>query len=647
MKAIKLALLELRRFRGGVLRPLVLVALVLVPLLYGSLYLWSNWDPYGRLDRVPVAVVNRDQPVEASGQYIDAGEQFVQQLRARRTFEWNFVGKDEARRGLRQGDYYFTITVPRDFSAKLATATRTSPQRASLHITKNDANGYIVGIMADTVEAELQNQINAAAHSAYARALYDELDTMRDKLSNASRAADELVEGTSLAVDGTSGLNDGLSGALDSSRSFSRGISEISTAADQLDRRLSALTQLTAEKAPAAVNEAVDTNSTVVNGLGTLATATSFVTDRASNGVSGLEELARKHPELAEDPVYRRTLRNARRVAGTTDSMDDRAHEVLSEAQRTQSRLTALRSNVSAIQQRIRAVSEPADRVATGTSALSSGATTLTNSLATLASSGDTLEAGARRLNEGATELSELVDQSLSRVPPTNPRQVAQAADVLGSPTTITQDNLNPAHVYGRGLAPFFFAIALWVFGLFAYLLLKPVNQRALAGRTRAVTIALGGWLPAALLGALGANVLLAAVGFGLGLDPLHLWPTVGLLTLAATAFVAIDHLLRTAFGVVGDAVSLVLLIIQLTASGGLYPMETTPTLFQAIHPYLPMTYLVDGLRVTISGGLTEHLVRDLLVLGGFLVAALTLTTFVIIRERVWTVGRLHPPVEL
>ena len=66
----------------------------------------------------------------------------------------------------------------------------------------------------------------------------------------------------------------------------------------------------------------------------------------------------------------------------------------------------------------------------------------------------------------------------------------------------IHTDNLNPAHVYGRGLAPFFFSIALWVFGLFAYLLLKPVNLRALADRVNPVTIAVAGSRRAAVAAA-------------------------------------------------------------------------------------------------------------------------------------------------
>ncbi len=119
------------------------------------------------------------------------------------------------------------------------------------------------------------------------------------------------------------------------------------------------------------------------------------------------------------------------------------------------------------------------------------------------------------------------------------------------------------------------------------------------------------------------------------------------LLAVGAASFVAIDHFLRTALGVPGDILSLVLLILQLTSSGGLYPMPTTPGIFQTLNPILPMTYLIDGLRVTISGGLMSHLVRDLGVLAGFAALFLALTSLTIRRQRVWTISRLHPEVEL
>lgn len=646
MKAVRLALLELRRFRGP-LRRFVPLVLILGPLLYGALYLWSNWDPYGRLNAVPVAVVNSDKPVNTAGQHVNAGEQFVHQLQTSTMFDWHFTSARDARDGLKEGRYYFTIEVPPEFSAKLSTAANKEPQRAAVMITKNDANGYVVGIMADTMKAELQNQINAAAHSAYGRSLYGEMDAVREKLRMASDTSGQLVEGTELSKQGTAGLTTSVDGMRDGAAQVSLGSRQVTDAAAQLDQQLSSATDFTARQLPDAVNTLVNASNTSVDGLSSIKTGTGLVNDRAAESTASLEELARKQPSLGGDPAYRRALDNARKVSEATTSIDGDAQRALSAAQDANGKALGLQQNMGSLQDQVRSVTAPLDNIRSGTAQLSGGSLGLTNGMNTLVTNGKTLQTSARQVNDGAHRLDGLIHEGLAKIPPNSPSEVAHAADVLGSPSEIKTKNLNPAGVYGRGLAPFFFAIALWVFGLFAYLLLKPVNQRALASPVSAGTIAVAGWLPAAGLGVLGGLVLLTVVNFGLGLEPVDAVGTAGLVSLAAATFVAIDHFLRTWLGTVGGLVSLVLLIIQITACGGLYPIETTPAPFQAIHPYVPMTYLVNGLRVTISGGMTEHLLTSIAVLGGFLVTFLVLTTFVVMRQRTWTLSRLHPQVEV
>ncbi|MDI2030738.1 YhgE/Pip domain-containing protein [Saccharopolyspora sp. TS4A08] len=646
MKAVRLAWLELRRFRGSLLR-LVPLVLILVPLLYGALYLWSNWDPYGKLDRVPVAVVNNDRAVDARGEHLDAGVQFVKQLKVNDVFDWRFVRGTDARRGLAEGRYYFIIEVPTDFSAKLAAAADGNPQRAAVRLTKNDANGYIAGIMADTVKTELQNQINAAAHASYARALYGELGQMREKLQVASEASKQLVDGTALSQQGTAALTRGLGGVRDGTSLVSRGVEDISQATGQLDRQLGSIADFAADQLPGAVNSLVNASGVAVSSLTSISTATAMMEQQAADGYSAVQGLGSAHPDLRGDPAYEQALDTSRRLAAGASETDSRAREALRTAEEANRRARAVQSSMGPLQERVRSITAPVDTLHSGTTQVTSGSQGIAGGLNSLVAGSTVLQNGAGQLNDGSRELRTMINDTLNKIPPTNPTEVSRAADVLGSPTEIRTDNLNPAHVYGRGLAPFFFAIALWVFGLFAYLLLKPVNLRALADKVNPFTIALAGLLPAAALGVIGGMVLYLVVDLGLGLAPVSIGWTIGLLSLAAVTFVAIDHLLRTAFGAVGDLLSLVLLIVQLTACGGLYPMETAPMPFQAVHPFLPMTYLVDGLRVTISGGLASHLYRDLIVLGGVLAVVLLLTTLVVHRQRTWTLARLHPQIEI
>ncbi|UQX11899.1 YhgE/Pip family protein [Candidatus Mycobacterium methanotrophicum] len=555
MTALRLAVLEFRRFRRP-LRWLVPVGLLLIPLLYGSLYLWANWDPYGRTSQIPVAVVDQDRPAVANGQMIDAGKQFSQQLRALNAFQWHFTDERDAHDGLVHGRYYFTITIPADFSEKLASAQDPVPERASMAVTLNDANNFIAGIVAQAAKAELQERINSAAHSAYASALYTDLSQVKQQLKIASDGAHRLVDGTALAQQGSAALTQGIDAARSGATSIDSGATQV---------------QSVNAAADAAFERVIDLALTLI-----------------PQNQPGTDEV-------------RQALLSAKNLSHT---------------------------------------------LTTGAGQVVDGAKQISAALQALDSGSRVLQSGADQSNSGAIDIARVIDDTLRKVPDTNPQQTATAADVLGSPVGIKVDNLNPAHEYGRGFAPFFFAIALWVVGLLAYLFFRPVNLRALAGRVNALAVAVAGWLPVATLTAVGGLILLGVVWVGLRLDPKHpLWMA-GLLVVAAGAFVAIDHFLRIAFGVIGSALSLALLIIQLTSCGGLYPMETTPAPFRAVHPLIPMTYLVDGLRVAVSGGLTGNMTRDAFMLAAFLVVFVGATARMVQRQRLWTLSRLHPEIE-
>ncbi|MFC6934229.1 YhgE/Pip family protein [Actinomadura yumaensis] len=102
MRALRLAAYELRRFRTP-MQVAGLAFLALVPLLYGGIYLWSNWDPYDRIGELPVAVVNEDRPVRVQGRTVDAGGDFVRRLRSEHLVDMRETGAERARKGLREG----------------------------------------------------------------------------------------------------------------------------------------------------------------------------------------------------------------------------------------------------------------------------------------------------------------------------------------------------------------------------------------------------------------------------------------------------------------------------------------------------------------------------------------------------------------
>ncbi|GAA3196429.1 YhgE/Pip domain-containing protein [Actinocorallia longicatena] len=732
IRALRLARYELKRFRTPLQRA-GLVFLASVPLMYGAVYLWSNWDPYGRLDRVPVAVVNEDQTVTAAGEEVHAGSDFVAELKKNPLLGWRFVGAERAEEGLAEGDYYAVITVPRDFSSLLSSGASGSPEQAAMQIRIDDGNNFLVGIMAETIQSELTRQIAAAADKAYFTAAIGRLGELRSGLTEASDGAGRLQDGAAELRDGADRLTGGIGtlgagearlqtgvGTLrDGTRRLvgggdqvSAGVSKIAQIEVPLARRLSAALPGLAGKAVSVTTTAGRLSELTAAGTTTFAEYCDQVTAwlrtlpaeirsdplyrdllRAAERREGrlvlrLDLLAAEHPalrnlaaypwvhraaELADltltgllkrlpdtvrtDPVYRDLLalaerldRDANKIADLAVRVDGKVTEVAVEARALRREVPALRRRLNTAAGQLTELDQGARALATGiraadrgTAALQQGVGELRRGTGALADGSGRLSQGAGRLEAGGGELADRLGSAADEIPSYG---TADAA-VLADPVKISTVNAHPATFYGRGLAPFFFAIALWVFGIVAFLLLKPVSGRILASRLPSPTVALSAWFPVIAMGLAGAGLLFAAVDLLLGLDPVNLPGTLGLMALGIAAFSAIVHTIRLAFGAVGDAVALVLLMVQLVSCGGLYPVQTLPEPFQTVNAFIPMTYLVRALRVTISGGNPSITWQCAVVLFLFLCGALALLTLVVHHQRRWSMGRLKPELEL
>ena len=165
----------------------------MIPTLVGALYLWSNWDPYGKTDQVPVAVVNEDVSVEVEGQTIDAGDRLAAELRSNPIFDWQFVDRDQAEAGLSDGSYYMIVSIPADFSENLISGAGANPDRAVVDIVLNDSNNYLMELLAASAQNELEAAIDRAAVGAYFESVFANLDTIRTEVLAASSNASQLA----------------------------------------------------------------------------------------------------------------------------------------------------------------------------------------------------------------------------------------------------------------------------------------------------------------------------------------------------------------------------------------------------------------------------------------------------------------------
>ena len=180
------------------------------------------------------------------------------------------------------------------------------------------------------------------------------------------------------------------------------------------------------------------------------------------------------------------------------------------------------------------------------------------------------------------------------------PDQTQLTSFVL-NPVESSQTDLSPVPNMGTGFAPYFSSLALWIGAMMISLVIaKRVDRRNFPGSAGS-SIAVGQYLVYAFIGALQA-ALLTGVLLWLGIDVQHPLATFGALLISSMTSIALVCVLISVLGMLGQMLSMVLLILQLTASSGTYPIQLTQGgFFQALHPYVPFTYSVRALRETIS----------------------------------------------
>lgn len=116
----------------------IIAGLIVLPSLYAWFNIKASWDPYGQTSGLAIAVANNDQGALLRDRQIDIGSEIIDSLRENRSIGWVFTDEEEAIRGVNHGDYYASITIPADFSSKIATVLTSNPQNAEIIYRVNE-----------------------------------------------------------------------------------------------------------------------------------------------------------------------------------------------------------------------------------------------------------------------------------------------------------------------------------------------------------------------------------------------------------------------------------------------------------------------------------------------------------------------------
>lgn len=437
-----------RLFKNKILL-IVIVAVITIPTIYTTLFLGSMWDPYGNIDKLPVAVINHDVPVTYADQKLDIGGTLMDELKDNDSLDFQFPSEAEAQKGLKDGTYYMVITIPEEFSAHAASLTDAHPEKMTLAYETNPGTNYIASKMSETAMKELESSVQEEVTKTYTEVLFDKLAKVGDGMQEAADGSGELKSGANQLADGNQTITDNLQVLSDSTLIFADGSRELEVGLSQYTDGVSAVAAGAEElkngvnALDSGVNDAqkggsdlaagaadVDDNMTALNaGLSELNAAASALPDAAdalnagaaslsdgaaqlsggieslSEGAAGLKDGADALSSgLQSAASSSQSLRNG--AAGISQALSTLAGaEGVSEEVRAQ--IAAVQQQADKFSAGVSAYTYGVDKAAAGSAQLASKIPDLQNGISAVQDGADSLKSGIGQLKNGTSALAE------------------------------------------------------------------------------------------------------------------------------------------------------------------------------------------------------------------------------------------------
>ena len=604
----------------------ILVLISGVPLVVAGLFVGALSQADTGIERVPAAIVNQDEMVQqtlpdGTQQPVLAGRLLVTELTGddAQAFDWTITNEDQAEDMLRSGEVYAVLTVPENFSASITSLSQPTPERAELTVETDDAHGYLTGAATQAVGTGMVAVFGNDITAQYVNGVFTGFGSISGAFTQAADGADQLSAGATSLGTGLDELTGGVVASQEGAEALAGGVAQYTTGVDQLSTGLNQLSE-------------------GAEGLSQLSTGIEQYTAGVGQFTGGLRQLLSSVDPSALaslDPAVLAGLdpQVQASIAAATQALEALPGQ-LDQLDAAGEQLNAGAAGIGRLQSGIAASASGAAQLSGGSEGLRDGAVALGDGLGRLAEGASATVGGATGLATGASELADGLEQGAASVPSYTEDEAEDAAGVVADPITLTVERDNEVSDISSGISSLVVPLGLWLGALAIFLALRPLARRALAspaptGRLlrRSLGAALG-------IAAVQAVLLVALLHTAVGIDWALLPVTLVFSLLMAGAFTAFHYLLTAAFGRVGLIVSLLLLAIQLTATGGLYPIELVASPFRAISPFLPLTYGVQGMQAIVAGGSAGSLITPMIVLALFGVVCVLLSYLAVRRAR-------------
>ena len=644
-----------------------------IPILYSGFFLGSIWDPYGQTKNLPVAFVNEDKGASLNGKVLNVGESVEKKLKDNHDLGWEFVSKQQADEGVNNGHFYAVVTIPSDFSQKVASITESEPQQAVINFTTTPAKNYIGSLVSNQAATKVKSSVSEQITQAYAKGILENLDKLGIGLDAAANGASTLHDGLGRLQSGTQtyvggvkqlavnqqSLTGGLAQLSDGSRKLQAGLgqlsnnlpteSQLSQLSDGMKQLQSGINQLNASvrnPSPALVAQQnkVETDAqtlvqTMKDSESDLLTAGDTLRILgAQAAASGGDSTTISLPQISSiSQALKKTQPIIVQMGMLHEDLQTLKQQLSAQQTQLQAGVSALNNGVNQLAPNAITAFNGYNSVRFANNQLLAGSASLTNGLSEaksgsqkLANGASLLESRSGALIDGTSQLASGADTLANKladasnrikIQPTGATTQQQIANPVKSEMTEKGNVPN----YGYALSPYVLSLSLFV-GALVLNVIYPI-RKTFSEQESAIRWWLSKASVAGVAAFMQATILMLVMVFFLGLTPEHPAHFIGVIYLTSFAYMSIVSLLVIVLDNPGRFLAMVLLVLQLGSSEGTFPIQTANGFFQAINPLVPMTYSIRALRQAISGGLDNAFYGgSMWVLVGFLLVANLLT---------------------
>ena len=659
---------------------IVIIGLILLPSMYAWPNILSAWDPYGHTNNIKVAVVTEDSGAEVSGQKVNLGENLVEGLKNNKNLDWQFVkNKQEAEDGVKIGDYYASIVIPKSFSDDITSVSRGVPKKATIEYTVNEKINAISPKITNSGASAIANNISKSFVEIANGVIFEKLHEAGIKFEQNLPSIEKMKEEIFKLNDNFSNYENVVSELIGKTEQGQKILNTIQQTLPDIDRFATNSIML-ADKADITINNIQSFNEKLLP----LISNHLKVVEDVSGEANSLAQKIQSKPDNVEETKEKLKLLNTRLEAGEERlRVVKNIFEYLNELS-GENILQNQLNKINTLENDLTKVKEVNNKIYTNIDNYDEIADSLKNDFADVTKRINEISTNMdNRLNDdiaplvakvltkadiNINEISKLIIGAQNELPeveakisstevkiqrahakllaiqkelPEAKEKIKKLTEEIKKAEAGTNTNMlfnllkvdykqqaeffaNPVqlsenklyHIKNYGSAMTPFYTVLSIWvGALLMSSLLTTKVEDEEGKYKPCEKYFGRWILFLVISLFQTLVITLGDMYILGTQAVSPYRFVFYGLLISALFSSIIYTIVHLLGNVGKAICIILLVLQLGSSGGTFPIQMTSSFFQTLYPKVPFTYSIGLLREAVGGVYIPAAQRDMKIL--------------------------------